>query len=199
MALTRVNNQALTNVTSAGLPTITNDKLPTLDSDKLPSGTVLQTVNVSTDGTSSVTSDVGGNQLTALNTLITPKSTSSKLLITVSICGEFSSGGQNYNSMFSISRTISGSHTELTASGSGNRVHGIISPAISHHADGGSTLESAYFQYVDSPSTTSQITYTPRVKSQTSNTFYLNRTVADNNSAPFERGVSSVVIMEIAG
>lgn len=199
MGLTRVNNQALTNVTSAGLPTITNDKLPTLDSDKLPSGTVLQTVHVSTDGTSSVTSSSSGNQLTALNTLITPKSTSSKLLITVSICGEFSHTGAAYNSMFSISRTIGGSHTELTASGSANRMHGIMPSAISYQKDAGSTLESAYFQYVDTPNTTSQITYAPRVKGETSNTFYLNRTVADNNTSAFERGVSSVVIQEIVG
>lgn len=183
MALTRINNQAL----------------PTLDHDKLPSGTVLQTVTVTTDSTASITSDSGGNQITQLNTLITPKSTSSKLLITVSICGEFSSYSQNYNTMFSISRTISGSHTELTASGSNNRIHGIMPPAINHHGDAGSTLESVYFQYVDSPSTTSQITYAPRVKSQTSNTFYLNRTVTDTDSAPYERGMSSVVIQEIAG
>lgn len=184
MALTRINNQAL----------------PTLDSDKLPSGTVLQTVYVSTDGTSSVTSDVGGNQLTALNTLITPKRASSKLLINVSINGEFSNSHMAYQSMFSISRTIiGGSHTELTASGSGNRIHGIMSPAINYQTDDGSTFETAHFQYVDTPNTTSQINYAPRVKSQLSNTFYLNRTVDDTNSAPYERAISSVVIQEIAG
>jgi len=191
MGITRINNQALTNVTSAGLPT--------LDHDKLPSGTVLQTVHKQSLTTSSLTSDSGGNQISALSTNITPKSSSSKFLITVTICGEFSNSGQPYNSMFSISRTIGGTHTELVASSTGNRTAGIMTPTISFQVNASSTMEAASYQYVDSPNTTSQITYAPRVKSNTSNTFYLNRTVSDTNNADYERGTSTIVIQEIAG
>ena len=35
--------------------------------------------------------------------------------------------------------------------------------------------------------------------SQTSGSIHLNKTVTDTNSASFERGVSSIILMEIAG
>jgi hypothetical protein len=54
--------------------------------------------------------------------------------------------------------------------------------------------------YLDSPSTTSQITYTVNFESRPiSGTLYTNRTVDDGDATSYERSASTFVVMEIAG
>ena len=55
-------------------------------------------------------------------------------------------------------------------------------------------------QFLDSPSTTSQITYQIQGKTQTANTAYINRTGndADNNDWA-QRQTSTITVMEVAG
>jgi hypothetical protein len=52
--------------------------------------------------------------------------------------------------------------------------------------------------YLDSPSTTSAITYSIYWRSDGSTTGYINRTVGDRDNANYDpRGTSSIVVMEI--
>ena len=67
-------------------------------------------------------------------------------------------------------------------------------------ANNGSTPEIARFDYFDSPSSTSQITYKVALMANHSNeTFALNRTVDDTDNEHYERGISYIVAQEIAG
>ena len=90
--------------------------------------------------------------------------------------------------------------TKLGRADAGSRQTGIMPPAINYHLNDHSTMESCFYQYFDTPSTTSQITYKVGLKSQGSGTtLYTNRTMDDTDNDGFERGISSICAIEIAG
>ena len=68
----------------------------------------------------------------------------------------------------------------------------------SGHRGAAGQMESITSHIIDSPNTTSQITYDLRVEKQTS-TIYINMSGDDptNNSASYPRGVSTFTCMEI--
>ena len=187
MALTRINNQALTNVTSAGLPT--------LNSDKLPSGTVLQVKQAVQEGRLTLTSS-SYTTVSGLSVSITPKSTSSKILVTVNIEG---SGNDRYNAFrlyrgstaIGIGDAGSGSEERMSFSFDSNQSAG----------DDNYVNHNAGITYLDSPSTTSSTTYSLKFRrTHGSGTFYLNRPVYIDTGYAYTRySISSITVMEIAG
>lgn len=71
---------------------------------------------------------------------------------------------------------------------------------LNHESDSLSTAEgSAMFQYFDSPSSTSQITYKVGINTYAGVTLNLNRTSSDTDAHSYERYISSIVATEIAG
>ena len=126
---------------------------------------------------------------------ITPSSTSSKILIQVCVFYEGSTPEQEY--LWDIYRDS----TKLGSPKVGSRGGGIASAGINHTAaNQDSTPETRYYQFVDSPSSTSAITYAASYNtSATSGSLHLNRTVTDTDGTNYERGVSSIVLQEIAG
>ncbi len=126
---------------------------------------------------------------------ITPSATSSKILIQVCVFYEPSVSEQEV--LWDIYRDS----TKLGSPKVGSRRGGIASASINHvNTNNDSTPESRNYWFVDSPNSTSAITYAASFNtSQTSGSLHLNRTVTDTNSASFERGVSSIILMEIAG
>jgi hypothetical protein len=86
-----------------------------------------------------------------------------------------------------------------TQSSPGNRKIG-ISPSLSAlDSDNNSTPEMAIVGYFDAPQTTSAINYKLGVNSSGTNMLFINRTIADTNSASFDRGVSFISATEIGG
>ena len=139
-------------------------------------------------------SDGTGTEI--LNVDITPISTSSKIWLQCSWCGEFANAYDPSNTMFFFYRDS----TKLGRADAGSRQTGIMPPSVSFHLNQGSTLESCFYQYFDTPSTTSQITYKVGLRSQGSGTtLYTNRTMDDTDNDGFERGISSICAIEIAG
>ena len=126
---------------------------------------------------------------------ITPSSTSSKIFIQVCVFYEGTASSQDY--LWDIFRDS----TKLGSPKVGNRGGGIASTSINHHnADEDSTPETRYYQFLDSPSSTSAITYAAAYSfSGTSGSLHLNRTVTDSDTVSFERGVSSIILQEISG
>jgi len=161
-------------------------------------GSVLQVVNThyTTPTSQSITSNIINN-ITGLEASITPASTSSKILIFVRWFGEHGTDGANWEHMFGITRdgtaiglpTATGAHTL-----------GIHMAALSYgSANQDSTPETAFYNYLDSPSTTSTVTYRAYVKGGTAETLYTNRVVGATDSTSYERGTSSIILMEFAG
>jgi hypothetical protein len=142
-------------------------------------GTVLQIVSTTKNDvfTTGSTSFV---DLTGLNATITPKSSTSKVLVTVSISANMSSANiASFN-------LVRGSTNIAQPSGG-------TSPATIHMiTQTAQTNETIMF--LDSPSTTSSTTYKIQAK-VFGGTLNVNRSAADNNYT----SVSTITLMEIAG
>jgi len=176
----------------------TNISSGTVARARLPAGSILQVVGIHyiTPTSQSMT---GGaiNNITGLEAVITPTSTSSRILMFVRWFGEHGTTAQSWDSVFGVTRD--GTAIGLPdANGSSKR--GITIGTISHIAqDADSTPESVFYNYLDSPSTTSAVTYRAYFTPQSTETLYTNRTVNASTAVDFERGTSSIILMEIAG
>ena len=173
----------------------------------VPSGTILQVQHTQFDSTAIMTGIANGSNYVLcdgaagsgteiLNVNITPKFNNSKIWIQVQWIGEFDPFNTTWNSIFYLYRNTTKLHNTSGASSSG-----IMTPSTSYtDADSDSTPENCMFQYFDVPGTTSTITYKVGFLQTATATgvLYTNRTVSNNTSASYERGVSSIVAMEIA-
>jgi len=131
----------------------------------------------------------------ALSVSITPKSTSSIIKLDAHIFHEFSAVSHVTDAMWFFYRDT----TALKAPAAGSRPCGISMATLSHSSDAGSTPETVYYTYFDTPSTTSQITYKIGLLPRFSGTLYVNRTVTDNDNNSHERGISFISATEIGG
>jgi hypothetical protein len=170
-------------------------------------GHTLQTVVHQEDGMTSFTAGTAGTDLlliasnaadstSHLSLTITPKSTSSKILLTTSVFFEGSTT-ENYNYLWSLYRDS----TKLGQPNVGSRRGGIMATSIGFYAaDAATTPDSVSFSYYDTPSTTSAITYAVAFNHNSANVLaYLNRTTNDSDSINNERGVSILIAQEIGG
>ena len=164
----------------------------------MPQGGVIQVQYTMFTGTSStVYASTVNTKLTDLAVNITPISTDSIIKIEAFVTGEYSNTSSNYNSAWFFFRD----NTALVSPNAGSRNSGIQmgGNATYYSYDGASTPDNASYMYFDSPSSTSQITYTVGLVSYYAGTWYLNRTVTDIDGADYERGISSICVTEIAG
>jgi hypothetical protein len=165
-----------------------------LTSSQLPAGSVLQVVQSTKLDTASYATNGAWTDLVGISASITPSSTSNKVLVLVSI----SSGCSGANSPDTLVR-LKRAGTAITGAigdptGAGSRALGSF---------GLNTWRSSYelgnasFQYLDSPSSTSSLTYGFDIKN--GDTGFINRTASDENSNGGERGISVIILMEIKG
>lgn len=171
----------------------------------LPSGSIIQVQYTQFDGVATMSSlsantdyilcdGVAGSGTEILNVTITPRYNTSKIWVQVAWMGEFSPVSMTWESIFFLYRNTTKLHNTTGATSSG-----IMTPSTAYgNTDGDSTPENCMFQYFDSPGTTNDLTYKVGIKSA-AGTVYTNRTVVNNLSDGYERGVSSIVAIEIKG
>jgi len=190
MGLIRLNNQSLTNVTS--LPSGVGNGILQIK-QHVEDG---QTYYTYASGTDLLLSASNANDSAShLSVSITPSSTSSKILLMSSIFHE-SSNQNSHDILFAFHR----GSTKLGASESGSKRAGIANTAMGYTAgDANSTPDTCNLLFVDSPSSTSALTYTVSFNANHAAQLYVNRTYTFNNDGAHEMGVSSIVAMEIAG
>ena len=146
-------------------------------------GKILQVKQTFKNDTAS-TSSGSFSDISGLTVSITPSSTSNKILYKGSLYLAYTGAEGN----FRLKRTIGGTTTEI-----GN-ASVVDDDADGTFAIGGSSLYlTANFEFLDSPNTTSAITYGIKWHMH-SGTMYLNRTW-DNN---WFHGVSSITAMEVS-
>ena len=153
-----------------------------LTSADLPTGTVLQVVSTTMTDTFSTTSP-SFTDVTGLSASITPRSTSSKIYVSVTfIYGTNDAGAaQDFN--------LARDGVAIAQADTGGTREGTFLPYThSASARGGGSIT-----FLDSPSTTSTLVYNLQAKSQAGNAVYVNRGAADI------RSVSTITLMEIAG
>ena len=158
-------------------------------------GKVLQVVSTTKTDTYSVS--LAGAALDTVNSIeasITPTSTSSKIYMSGHIHGTGMSG------VNSMGLAIFRDSTQIClADADGVRFRlALGGQSITSDNNSSNTYP---FVYVDSPSSTSSLTYGIRIAntSNTTHNFYLNRTIADANISNRIRGTSTIVLMEIEG
>ncbi len=156
------------------------EKLNDLDFDKvpfqkMPTGSVLQVV---TGATSSQVTTTGTETDTGLTATITPSSTSNKILVMVTQMGLMKEGSSS-NARMKIN--LYRGATNINSS-DGN-MWPFVNTNLRH---GGFSI-----QNLDSPSTTSAVTYKTTFSGNDATNVYVQK---DSNS-----GTSSIVLMEIAG
>jgi len=179
---------AVAGTTVLTLPAVTGNVL----TDTSPkTGNVLQVV--STTKTDTFTTTSGSYvDITGLTVSITPTSNSSKILVILSIVG--------------MNNDTTGSTARIARDGTGI---GVATSTGSRNAGGtaemynsGATVTRTYTSTVlDSPATTSAITYSGQVivGGGGSYTTFINRSSTDANNNGYSRGASSITVMEIAG
>ena len=150
---------------------------------------VLQVVSVPLTATFTMTGQTQ-TAITGLSASITPKFSTSKVLVIVTI-GGFSQGtGQG---RFILTR--GGSNIGVGDAGSGQLqvTFGISGPSS------GAPMITGCGQYLDSPATTSSTTYGVTVSSNDAGAaIYINRSVTDSGSTSYQRSISTITLMEIA-
>jgi len=128
---------------------------------------------------------------------ITPSANTSKILVSFVLFGGFQ--GDAANHYFRIKRAISGGSTSyITAADQGNRTGTLFIGAMGNsESSGDRPTISTMSDYLDSPSTTSAVTYTIQHTSHGAYTFYLNRSSDTDNADSREDGISWIVLKEV--
>lgn len=152
-------------------------------------GHVVQVFSVDKKDTFTTTS-TSFVDVTGLSVQITPRSTSSKILITGSVVG----GADNH---FFLARLMRDSTQILVPASVGNRIPANFGHAT--HQGGSYTSSTNPIHALDSPSSTSLLTYKIQIQAY-AGSVCVNKTMRDeNNAAGYDpRGCSSITVMEIA-
>ena len=211
MPITLSGSGTVTGISAGGLP---DGIIQSADLASGVGGKILQVVSTS-DANSilqgQVTVPTTNGSLTNVVELpnisisITPSATTSKILLSVNLFGEGSADDENF--IVNIKRAISGgSDTYIPAlqdavvGGARPSCLGHFNP--SYHGSDNETTPATfrYSNLLDSPSTTSAITYSVvlRVTGSTNKTWDYNRTTNTENAYNRERGKSIITAMEIA-
>lgn len=133
-------------------------------------------------------------QITPLTVTITPKSTSAKVHINVSMFGEFGLEGLLFNHMVFFKRIVGATTTDLKNTSTGGAIAEGINCLTRTFAgvDNNSTPEAGSFSYVDEPNTTSAATYQVWMFANGNADFCLNRTYGGTIALAYEYGMSTM-------
>lgn len=148
-------------------------------------GKILQVVQATLTTTANVTGTTFGSVFTAS---ITPSASTSKVLVIVDL-----SVGQAASNFVNIRLTRSSS-TLLQGDSAGSRTR-VTTQA---NPGGAGVMAAAGLNYLDSPASTSSLTYAIEIASHTTGAVYLNRSGTDTDSAGFSRGSSTITLLEVA-
>jgi len=157
-------------------------------------GNIIQVVSVTkTDTASFSISGQGEYDYTSFSVSITPSSNSNKVLLTGFVTCSLSGGEQDVK--YFIKR---GGSTIDAARGDAD---GSRSRVTAGNYSNDYVLTSIPINFLDSPATTSAVTYNLgfRHTSSVSRTFYINRMPSSNDNAQYSRGASTITLMEVAG
>ena len=157
-------------------------------------GKVLQVIQTHDTTARSQSVSTTRSVITGLNVTITPTATTSKIYITVRWVGEL-----NHADNHTLTWGIRRDSTDVgNPPADGSRTLGLTIVSQGYwNSNSDDTPDSAYMDYLDSPSTTSAITYHGTIWSQTARTLYTNRTVLNSNNNSTERLASSITVWEI--
>jgi hypothetical protein len=157
-------------------------------------GHVIQVVSITKTDTFTISNSTF-TEVTGLTASITPRSNLSKILVNVSISGQrnLSNAAVGQFTIFKDSSNL------IVPASPGSRTPSFSSGVQMGDTNGNVNMESYCFTILDSPNTTSSITYGVRARNFGGlEVTYINRTEDDSNLNSVARGVSTITLMEIA-
>jgi len=160
-------------------------------------GGVLQVVSTTkTDTFSASTASGAFTAVTGLSAAITPSATSSKILVRVTLVGASSRDSGAGMGDFRIKRD-STAIAIGDAAGSRARLSGAALVSVGYALG----IVGSSAEVLDTPSSTSAITYSVDIynSSSSTETLYVNRTDNNSDSATRPRAVSTITLMEVPG
>lgn len=178
--------------TTLTLPTTSGTVLTnasSVASSQLPAGSVLQVLQTVKTDTYSAAPGNSWVDITGLSVSITPSSASNRVMVFLSVHGN--TGNLSYVRIVRDSTAIGVGET------SGSRISCTVGN-FSETGDGNRSFQWGT-NFLDSPATTSSVTYKLQLLCETSNTFFLNRSRLDQNNAVGFRPISQITVMEIKG
>jgi len=155
-------------------------------------GKVLQTIMVEKTNTTSHSNGSTRTDISGITVNITPSATSSKILImsTLNFCGR---QGEYAFALY----LMRGSTDLAIGDASSSRTRATIGGLTD--TDNGYDMRPWHYTYLDSPNTTSQVTYKWQWEDTYHNqTMYLNRSYTDTDVSYAVRGASNIIVQEIA-
>ena len=161
---------------------------------QMPAGHILQVVSVTKTDTWTYSGSTTFQDITGLAAVITPTSSSSKILVQVNIN---ISGTERYHG----ARLLRGSTLIGAGDVSGNRPSVSISSGSNQdESNNAYVMRNSSFSFLDSPSTTSATTYKVQaVSTQTAGaTTYVNRAPTDSDAQWAHRGSSTITLTEVS-
>ena len=156
-------------------------------------GHVLQTKSAAFTDTMALSVDTR-TDITNLSLDITPSSTSSKILVLANVCY----GGSNNNLYGSGFLVRDSTDIGVGTTATGSRQNVSFGMDFGNGSLNEYKLRTASGMFLDSPSTTSSVTYKVQVRHNVNGTMYINRSGQDSNADYGCRGISTLTIMEIA-
>ena len=169
---------------------MTTASLPALGSAQMPTGSVLQVQQGILTGTFASTTAATWLDVVTVN--ITPSSTSSKIYVSFNLNAMVVSDNQRAGARIARNSTGVG-----VATSTGNRT--AAATTFAGTSDGSLSQINTSNSILDTPSTTSQITYRLQVQCENTTEIKVNIDDADGNGASYFRGVTTITAMEIAG
>ena len=185
LTLPSTSGNVLTSVSSIA----TSQLSGSISASSLPAGSILQVVSTNKTNVFSTTSGTAVD-ITGMTVNITPSSASNKILVQVTM-----SYGSDVSSYPKVTLLRNDSSINIgDASGSCSRV----SIPMNVGTDAASQLFTTSMTYLDSPATTSALTYKLQVFTFSSRGFYLNRSAATSD-ANHLAATSSITVIEVKG
>lgn len=128
--------------------------------------------------------------ITGLSVSITPSATSSKILVTANVTCNAQNGTTQ-----GFMRLVRGSTVIGVGDASSNRIQATSPlPFVNQYS-----AVSSSFTFLDSPSSTSSLTYKLQVRDENGYAVYVNRSQMDTDNVAGGRYISTITVMEIAG
>jgi len=166
----------------------------------IPRETIVQAkqTHLTTRYTQSIPGSVA-TDITNLNVAITPATTNSRILLFGRWTGEYGASDRSWDSVWGFKR--SGTRIGDATEPGSTLIYGMGLSGLTYYGDDiNSTSDSMTIFYIDSPATTSEITYSIYTLTQTAHTLYTNRTAGwANQSTGHELTTSTIIAMEITG
>tara|TARA_B100000131_G_C17931467_1_gene538507 strand:+ start:293 stop:835 length:543 start_codon:yes stop_codon:yes gene_type:complete len=180
------------------MSTLRSNKITDIAGTAAPNipGAIIKVDSVTKTSEQSIAPDAK-DEVSGLSITVTPNSSSSKFLIMANLTYGADHDNQYASGYMVRDNTDIGVGTTAT----GNQLNVSFPMSLSNGAAENYKLRQASMTYLDSPSTTSSITYKVKARNDdpAGNNFYINRPNATDNNDYIHRGISTLTVMEIGG